>query len=157
MSLISSILQIVAPFIPPVLTIIGSFVLFHYSQRYILQKNRSYIIMFIFAKSEMQIGNNKKVNLSQIKQYAQILNFLVQFIYFICFSIITLSIIHTLNISSHTYALLVALMIYLLFYFIIIRGVFGAISWSSLPLEKRIEKTRNYLSFLFHISLYPTI
>ena len=149
--------SLISQIITPLLTITSSFVLFHYSQRYISQKNKSDIITSIFAKSKMQIGNNKTINLVQINQRAKFLNFLVHFIFFICFSIITLSIINTSNISSPTLAFAKALGIYLLFYFFIVRVGFGAISSLSFPLEKKIEKTRQYLSFLFHISLYPSI
>jgi len=157
MGLVISISQI-EPLLAPVLTIIGSFVLFHYSQRYVLQKSRSDIITVIFAKTEMKIGKeNKTTNLLQIKKHAEFMNFTVQFIFFICFSIITLSTIQTVNISHPIHALVRALLFYLLFYFIVIRIVFGTISTLLSPREWKIEKIRHYLSFLFYISFYPII
>jgi len=69
----SSILQIITLFIPPVLTSLGSFALFYYSQN----KYKGNIVRAIFAETEIEFEDKKIRNLLQIKYTVEVIKFIV--------------------------------------------------------------------------------
>ena len=161
MGLAISISQI-EPFVPPVLTIIGSFVLFHYSQRYSLQKGMSDIIGVIIAKTKMEFRKGEIKNVLQIKEDVEFIKFLVQFIFFI---IIFLTKIYyfpqKINISSPTYAIATFVgalssyaSIYFLVFFVFFSVCFVILSFLDLKMKK--ARRRNYLLYILYISSYST-
>jgi len=161
MGLAISISQI-EPFVPPVLTIIGSFVLFHYSQRYSLQKGMSDIIGAIIAKTKMEFIKGEIKNVLQIKEDVEFIKFTLQFIYFIISFLTKIYYFpQKINISSSTYAIATfvgALSSYAFIYFLVFLIFFNVcfIILSFLDLKMKKARRRNYLLYILYISSYST-
>jgi len=156
----SLILQIIQPFIVPILTTIGSLVLFHYSQRYSLQKNRRDIISAILAKSYVKFSEGRSKSVLRIKNSVEPIKFTLQFAYFVYFLIKTYDFLQKINIPSSDYAVAYFVLILqyytfsYLFTFFVFFGIFLGILYF---FEMKIVRAQYYLLHVFLISLYPTI
>ena len=93
MELAGSILQLVLPFISPILTTLGSFALYYYSQN----KYKRDIIRAIFAETEMGFEGNKIKNLLQIKYIVEVIKFIVYFAFIVIYLIMNYSSLQTLQ------------------------------------------------------------
>lgn len=156
----SLILQIIQPFIVPILTTIGSLVLFHYSQRYSLQKNKRDIISAILTESYVKFIEGRSKSVFQIKNFVEPIKFTLQFAYFVYFLIKTYDFLQKINIPSSDYAVAYFVLILqyytfsYLFIFFVFFGMFLGILYF---FEMKRVRTRYYLLHVFLISLYPTI
>jgi len=82
--------------ITPLLTTIGSFALFHYSQIYTLQKNKIDIIKAVLVKAKIELGRSAL----QTRNVVNIIKFILQSIFFISLSLYTYFYVQTINTSS---------------------------------------------------------
>jgi len=157
----SLILQIVQPFVVPILTTIGSLVLFHYSQRYLLQKNRRDIVRAILAKSYVKFGGNRSKSVLQIKNFTEPIKFILQFAYFVYLLIKTYYFLQKIIIPSSAYAIayfVVILQDYAFIYFLNFLIFFNIyfILLYFLDLKMKKAERRNILLYILFISLSST-